>query len=372
MPATLSDIVNRTQPFRGAVRSLADFTLAHGREVPPATVLAAPDWSLYCIDVGTEQALFVELPPGTDLAAAAFVYMDQFDLAQRAIVMPLSMLEPLGEQVALPETFGILFSTGRCGSTLASRILAQIPDVWSLSEPDVLENLAFARFALPQERMVPLIRAATRLLFRPPEGRRISTFVIKPRAESVVQAPEFALALPQSRNVFMYRDAEGYVDSLYKFVQKLAGEGFHAPDFHANVVWPFCSVNAPPALWDAYFPGLSAPEDHAQTMVLGWTIRIDAYLAALKKGLRMDPMHYHDLNTDRRAETARLLAAFGIALDHLDLAMRAFEKDSQEGSGGERDKPETPLDEHQRQRLHADLARWGKPDYRIERLPAGG
>lgn len=371
MQATLSDIVDRNQFFPGAVRGLADFTLANGSEVLPETVLASPDWSLYCIDVETEQALFVELPPGTDLAAAAFVYMTQFDLAKRAIVLPLDLLEPLSEQVALPENFGILFSTGRCGSTLASRILAQIPEVWSLSEPDVLENLAFARFALPQELMIPLIRAATRLLYRPPEGRRISTFVIKPRAESVVQAPEFALALPQSRNVFMYRDAEGFVDSLYKFAQKLTGEAFNKPEFH-ELAWRLSSVNAPSALWHDYFPGRDDRLDHAPRMTLGWVLRIDAYLAALDKGIRMHPIHYHDLNTNRRAETVRLMAAFGIALDHLDLAMRAFEKDSQEGSGGERDKPATPLSEKQRQDLYADLARWGKLDYRSERLPSGG
>lgn len=372
MQAILSDIVDRNQNYPGNVRGLADFTLANGGEVAPETILASPDWSLYCIDVEREQALFVELPPGTDLAAAAFVYMAQFDLAQRAIVLPLAVLEPLSAQVALPENIGILFSTGRCGSTLASRILAQIPEVWSLSEPDALENLAFARFALPQERMVPLIRAATRLLFRPPEGRRISTFVIKPRAESVVQAPDYALALPQSRNVFMYRDAVGYVDSLYKFLQKLTGEAFNAPEFREDG-WRYSSVNAPSGMWDDYFPGRGGERyDFAACVTMGWVLRIDAYLAALDKGIRMHPMHYHDLNTDRRGETARLLAAFGIALDHLDLAMRAFEKDSQEGSGGERDKPATPLSEKQRQNVLADLARWGKPDYRTGRLPSGG
>jgi len=371
MSAVLSEITARHHAHTGAVSSPSDFTLSDGQQVPPEIVLSSPDWSLYSIDAEKGIAMFVELPPGTDLATAAFVYMTQFELAVRAVVMPLDLLGPLSQQVELPENFGILFSTGRCGSTLASRILAQIPDVWSISEPDVLQNLAFARFHIPQEQMVPLLQAVTRLLFRPPAGRKVRSFVIKPRAESVVQAPEFAQALPESRNVFMYRDAEGFVNSLHKFVQKLIGqEAALAPDGWL-IGWPFSSINAPFDLLDDYFPEDRDTVDHVSVMTMGWVIRMDAYLDALENGIQMQPLHYQDLNTNRSEETGRLLRAFGISPSHIDLAMKAFETDSQAGTGGDRDLPSIPLTKAQRARVQELLVRWERPDYRAGRLPVG-
>lgn len=368
MTANLHEIIDRQQSFAGAVRDISDFILNCGREVSPDAVLASPDWSLYAIDVETERALFVELPAGTDLAQAAFVYMTQYALARRVIIMSLDQMVALSERVSLPENFGILFSTGRCGSTLASRILAQIPDVWSLSEPDVFENLAFARFLIPQGRMIELIRAATRLVFRPPVGRDIRTFVIKPRSESIVQAPEFAKAVPQSRNVFMYRDAEGYVNSLYQFVQKMVGHDVFFSPAIDNLGWPFTSVNAPPELLDNFFPEGRDKAGTSETMAVGWVLRIRAYLDAVEQGLRMQPLHYRDLNTNRRSETARMLQGFAISLDHLDLAMKGFEEDSQKGTGGDRALPAIPMDEVQRARIKELIERWGMKSYEDERL----
>lgn len=372
MTAVLSEITGRQKAFAGDIVSLGDFTLGQGREVGPEIVLSSSDWSLYAIDVEKGFAMFVELPAGTDLSTVPFVYMAQFDRAVRAVVLPIDLLEPLSQKVVMPESLGILFSTGRCGSTLASSILAQVPGVWSLSEPDCLNNLAFARFQLPQNRMIPLISTAMRLLCRPPADLNIRTIVIKPRSESMIQAPEFALALPHSRNVFMYRDAEGFTNSLYQFVQKLIGpEMFFGSADAWQIGWPFSSVNAPLDLLDDYFPDDRASVGFAETMLLAWVLRMDAYRAALDHGIKMQPLHYHDLNTRRREETARLLGAFGIPLDHIDLAMRGFEKDSQSGTGGDRALPARPLDDGQRRRIYHLLARWGKPDYREERLPTG-
>ncbi len=372
MDAALYPIIDRAHAFAGAVRSLSDFTLGPGRDIDPVMAVQSPDWSLYAVDIESRRAMFVELPKGTDLGNASFVYMTQFDLAQRAIIVPLELLEPLSRQRAAPENMGMLFSTGRCGSTLASRILAQIPDVWSLSEPDILENLAFARCSVPSKEMVPLIRAATRLLFNPPAGRKIRTFVIKPRSESVLQASDYAAALPQSRNIFMYRDAAGYVNSLYRFAQKMIGpEVFFGPEMDA-ISWPLSSANAPQSLSDEYFPEGRNPSNTSDVMAMGWAIRMHAYLRAADIGVPMQPLHYADLNADRRAQTTLLLQGLGIRADHLDLAMRGFDEDSQKGTGGDRALPAIPLDDAQRARIAVLLGRWGLDDYATLRLPRVG
>lgn len=370
MTAYLHEITARSKDFGPQLSSPADFTLGPGQEVSPDMILASPDWSLYCLDFAEGKALFVEMPAGTNLAEAAFVYGAQFDLAQRAITVPLNSLENLANQIPLPANLAFLFSTSRCGSTLASRILAQLPNVWSLSEPDCYTNLAFERFTLPDGRAKSIIGAATRLLCRPPRGQNIDTIVIKPRSEAIMQAELFVQALPEARNIFLYRDAEGYVNSLYQFVQRALGaELFFSSVESWRVDWPYISVNAPLTLLDDYFGKehgeISRPEVHT----MAWLIRIEGYLAALDHGMPFQALHYHDLNTNRRAETERLLEGCGISTAHLDRAMRGFEKDSHSGAVTDNSHEAIPMDTEQRARVYAMLHRIGKSNYLTTRLP---
>ena len=152
MTALLHDILARKKDFWADVSKIDDFTLEPGSTVAHETVLRAPEWSLYCLDLEQDKALFVELPKGTDLAEAAFVYNAQFDTALRAVTMPLDTMIAMAHHVPDTTKLALLFSTGRCGSTLASRILARLPNVWSLSEPDYFTNLALARFTLDPAR----------------------------------------------------------------------------------------------------------------------------------------------------------------------------------------------------------------------------
>lgn len=371
MTAFISDILSRDRDYSAAEAQIDHFSFGPEQEVNPEIVVQSPDWSLYCIDIPRNLALFVELPAGMDLAKAPFVYTAQFEHAKRAVTVPLDMLGALSQQVETPPTLGMLFSTGRCGSTLASRILAEVPNVWSLSEPDCFLNLSMARYQMDEARIIELIGAAARLMCHPPKGLPVDVVVIKPRSELIVLAEEYVKALPESRNVFMYRDAEGYVNSIYRFVQRIVGEEafFNDPEVR-KIMWYFSSVNAPLSLMDEY---LSADEDATyivDVMALGWMLRTDAYLAALGHNVALQPLHYKDLNTDRRAETEKLLTGFGIPIEHTDVAMRAFERDAHEGSGSENAVPAHPLDDAQRERVHELLLRWQKANYTSDRLPA--
>ena len=370
MTALLHGISARKKDSWAEVARIGDFALDPGSEVAPDTILSAPEWSLYCLDLEQGTALFVELPKGTDLGDAAFVYTVQFDSAQRAITMPLDTMEALAHNVPDTTELALLFSTGRCGSTLASRILAKLPNVWSLSEPDYCTNLALARFSLDLDRTAALIAAATRLTCRPPAGRQIDTVVIKPRSEAIMQADCYARALPKARNVFLYRDLESYAGSIYKFVQRLMGdEAFFSSVEFWRTDWPIISVNAPLSLLDEYFGLERGQVSFAEVMVIAWDIRINAYLTALQNGSLFTALHYTDLNSDRRAGTARLLAGCGISSSRLDLALQGFDRDSQAGSGIEKSLPACEMTDTDRANIHAALRRLGKTDYRNARLP---
>lgn len=367
MTGRLHEITARRKDFWAGVSKIDDFTLGPARDVSPDKILTSPDWSLYCLDFTQGKALFVELPAGTNLAETPFVYVAQFEHALRAITVPMDLVEDLGGKLASPPQLAFLFSTGRCGSTLASRILAQLPGVWSLSEPDCYTNLALGRFSLEPARARTLIAAATRLLCRPPRGVQVDTIVIKPRSEAIMQAENLGQAVPGARNIFMYRDAESYVNSVYKFEQRVLGEEqFFSSTESWRTVWPIISINSPLTLLDEYFGMERGEIARPEILTMAWDIRIEAYLAALRNG---GNFHYSDLNTNREAEATRLLAGCGIPTTRLDLAMQGFQHDAHSGSGSANDIPAKSLDAAQRATIHVMLKRLGKTDYRTTRLP---
>jgi hypothetical protein len=104
-------------------------------------------------------------------------------------------------------------------------------------------------------------------------------------------------------------------------------------------------------------------------MTLVWDLRIDGYLRALRQGMSFIAIHYHDLNTDRAAETLRLLEACGISPRHLDRAMTAFLEDSHKGSAGANATPARPLNAEETARAIRLLALMGRRDYVDGRLP---
>jgi hypothetical protein len=369
MSVDLMEITARSKRWSADLSAISDFSFRASGQISEADLLGSPDWTLYCLDVPSRQAVFVELPPGSDLSQAAFVYTLQFTTARRAALMPFDEFIAASHRITPPAGLTFLFSTGRCGSTLASRILSQIPEVWSLSEPDYLTNLAVARLMLAPDELTDLIRAATSWTCRPPRGRNPETIVIKPRSEPVLIANACQRAFPGLRNVFMYRDHLGYVNSCFKFVQRIAGpEDFFAEEAW-RPIWDFVMVGLPISTLDEWFAPDHGPIGWEEFMTLVWDLRIEGYLQALRQGMSFTAIHYDDLNTDRAAETQRLLRACGISTRHLDEAMSAFAEDSHKGSISANATPARALNAEETARAVRLLALLGRRAYMGERLP---
>jgi hypothetical protein len=269
-----------------------------------------------------------------------------------------------------PENLSFLFSTGRCGSTLASRIFAQLPDVWSLSEPDAVTSIAVARLTHPRSDLVTLLRAATLWTCRPPAGRAPRSIILKPRSELTLIAELCQEAFPQSRNVFMYRDLLGYANSMSKFLQRAFDPAVILSDAeYWREFWGMVMVGTPLSMLEDCFPPDHGPIIGPEFFTLMWDMRIEGYLKALRRGMTFTAVHYTDLNRNREAETARLFAGCGIPPEHLGLAMRGFDQDSHEGSITRNETPAIPLSVKHRDRALTLLARLGKRDYVDARLP---
>jgi hypothetical protein len=363
----LMSIVSRSRQWAASMASLADFVLAETGAISAQAVLEDARWSLYVLDPEVDQAIFVHLPEGRDLSAAAFVYSDQFEAAQHVVVMPLGQFIALSAALDAPRRLSFLLSTGRCGSTLASRILAKVPDCVSLSEPDCYSSIALARLTLSDARTVDLIRAATLWLCRGLASDE--AVVIKPRSEAVLQAASYAQAFPRASMLFMYRDHLGFANSSFKFMQRVTGViAPPEPQESWRPLWSRLMVGQSSAVLDDLFPPAYGVVGWAEFITLMWDLRMEACLAAARRGVPFQALHYEDLNRDREAETTRLLLGCNLSADALPLAMTAFAADSHKGSSTANTKPARGLNEVERARATALLGRLGKHDYLVERL----
>lgn len=369
MEAKLFRIAARRKEKAFQLTSPDDFDLVPEGRIGVAELAASPDWTLYAVDIARQQAVLVLMPPGTDLSAATFVYHHQYENALRAAIVDFGDLIAASHAITPPQSLSFLFSTGRCGSTLASRIFAQLPDVWSLSEPDVMTGIAVARLSHARADLVALLRATTLWTCRPPAGHAPRSIILKPRSEVTLIAELCQEAFPQSRNVFMYRDLLGFLNSISKFLQRAYGPAVILSDAENWREFKTALVGTPVSVLEECFPPDHGPIIWPEFITLMWDLRIEGYLKALRRGMTFTAVHYTDLNRNRRAETARLLAGCGIAPEHLDLAMHGFDQDSHQGSITRNDTPAMPLSPVHQERALTLLARLGKRDYVDARLP---
>ncbi|MEP1536030.1 MAG: hypothetical protein ABJQ34_02925 [Paracoccaceae bacterium] len=369
MDAKIHHILSRNKDIAVGHALIDDFDLAPGVACDAAIVVQSPNWSLYSLDFTNGVAVFVELPSSFDLGQAAFVYQVQYAHAVRVLTVPFAQMVALAKTLARPDNLTFLLSTGRCGSTLASRILANIPDVWSVSEPDVFTLLAFHRSELPSDLMQDLLTACTRLLFRPPQGQDIRSFVIKPRSEAMLISDHLQKALPDARCVFLYRDVGTYANSMHRFVQRIFQvDEPQLDDTYFELRWRISSVGSPVEEMSRWFPEGYGGLEHDDFLALAWTFRMKAAQKLIATGQRIASIHYADLITNRRIETTRLLNACGVGADRIETALLGFETDAHTGTIGENTVPATPLSRERIKRVEQQVIQWGMPTYDQERL----
>jgi hypothetical protein len=348
-------IVGRDRPIEVDPARFDHFRLGPGEPVDEDVLVRDATWSLYAMDPDHDRAMLVQLPSSIDLAAQPFAYVAQFDHAERAAVVPIDRLLAMADHVGTPAKLVHLFSTGRCGSTLASRIFAELDGVWSVSEPDAIAQLVTRRHEYGTERMRAMLRAVSRWSYRPLRPRHGQTCVLKYRSEALFNAADFLAATPESVALFLYRDLLGWVDSTYRFAQK------HGLDVTSGatvapgaVVWPIVAADAPVGMVADICDVASPTTPFEVVLVALWTLRVEAFSEAVGTGASFPAFSYDELNHDRERTVSGLLRVLGQDTpDNRIRAMRAYDDDSQQGTAGARDQPARRLDDDQRARVRA-------------------
>jgi len=169
-----------------------DFVLEPGTQADPSRLFDA-DVSPYCFDFEERKLYCVSTP---DIAGATFFYQAQRQRARSVIKAPFAALP---EATASPT---LIFSIGRCGSTLLHRAIdaAGVPTV---SEPDYFTQAALLR--VKDAALQSLIGRATQLL---------PYAVVKLRAECSHAPLLIAGAFREPRIVFVVRDPADWAASV--------------------------------------------------------------------------------------------------------------------------------------------------------------
>jgi hypothetical protein len=191
MSVTEHEVHRRTANLT-AVAQPADFVLRPGRPAAPERLLD-PDVSPYCFDFDAGTLLCVSAP---DVRDATFLYQAQRQRARRVLVAPFAALPEA------PPSPTLIFSIGRCGSTLLQKAFAAA-GVGSVSEPDYFRQAVLQR---PHDDAVrDAVGRATALLGCP---------VVKLHAECANAPLVVAGAFRAPRVMFVLRDAVDWADSV--------------------------------------------------------------------------------------------------------------------------------------------------------------
>lgn len=188
----------------------------------------------YALDDSRRRMIFVEIPLESSLTKstkeANFFYQLQRVSTCGMYAVPYDIVNQVASEQAGNEALEnsiMLYSTGRCGSTLFSKVLDSTGcGVQSLSEPDVYTQMVFqlgyaerhspAVAAARRAEGVQLLRSYTQLLVqamrrREPERPHVC---IKFRSQVSMILPEMKEALPEAKHVFLYRNCIDVTDSF--------------------------------------------------------------------------------------------------------------------------------------------------------------
>jgi hypothetical protein len=329
MSAYVFEIAGRTRRHPVMPVDPADFEPGEGAPIDARIVLEQPNISLYCLDPQHQRALFVETHPDVDLTAAPFYYQAQYEAAERLIGVPYALCHQLAQDVTLEErNLLLIYSVGRCGSTLVSKVLNATDGVVSLSEPDVYTQLLQLRAeGMPDDELANMLETSTRLLYATTQVRsRGSRCALKFRSEVIEFGQIFAERFAQARIVFLYRQLESWARSAGRMFR------IYDPADAERVARIYQHFKDTMPLFATYATRRGAAPLSAVFLASLWASTMQRALELQAAGHAMVAMRYEDLQADPRRTLMAFFDACELALTRPEALDAILAQDSQAGT----------------------------------------
>jgi hypothetical protein len=284
-----------------------------------ASVSSNANIAPYCLDHEARHMIFAETSPEADASMAPFYYQGQFEAATRLIAAPYDLAHQLAMRASARfEELVLLYSVGRCGSTLVSKLWQRLQDTYSVSEPDVFTDISKLRDGrqLDDGEALQLLGTAVRLVYKP--RRACTRFVLKFRARCIDTAELMHWLFPAAKLLFIYRNAFDCIDS---YVRVFGDEPVDEPTLRRA----FPLANGVGA--DSWYRlgRLGGP-------LVGWADGIRRYLVMRERGLPFVAVRYEDLVKDPQRSIAQLLRHCGAPALPVGRISEVMAGDSQSGT----------------------------------------
>ena len=334
--ATNALVLNIRQKVRHnptAFVSLRDFDVTPGGTVSLQTIAQNPHITLYALDHFSKEAIFVETPPNVDLAERPFLYQAQYDHAIRLYSMNYKSFLKLADLVRQPDKPLILIhSVGRCGSTLLSNVFNNLPDVLSLSEPEAFTEIVKRREAngRNEDEMACLLDAVLQVQCRPmSQTAAPQMYAIKFRSFSTVMIDLLHRVAPQSKHIFLYRNAEDRARSIARAFKTVEAENEALDTTNMRVRTKFV-----PLLSQYADRAANGKLSKVEFSMLAWLSGMQKYLELHATGIPMCAVRYEDMIAHPEPIVRHLYEYCGLPTtpERVALGVQAFERDSQQGT----------------------------------------
>ncbi len=321
--------------------SINSFKLSGGSPVDAQLIMGNPQVSIYCADVKNRKIVFVETPPGLDLSAAPFYYLAQYEHATKAITLPFDDFIRLTEALPYPDKkFLFLYTVGRAGSTLLTQIFANDPDTVAISEPDILSDFSLLAQKSPLQKayVEKLLLPCFKFFSSSTATAGKQRILIKPRGFCIEMGEIIHTVLPDAKGIFLYRNAKPVIESFIRAFSIAGVLGLLRDTVPSRMLLTYLIKRYKTTFAD-YFPCIN--EYRLETIFkTGWTgvLCIDwlsimkAYVALYRNGMDAKAVLYEDIINHPQETISQLFRYCNIPDDRIALALKALERDSQEGT----------------------------------------
>lgn len=201
----------------------------------------SPDYFLHDLDFVNRRGLIVKLDEAI-YRRASFLDQRALKADTRGAWFPWDALYRHAEALKPSTPAYFIFHVSHCGSTLLSRLLAELPGSEPLREPLALLGLAMQHRELDRpasrldspawERLFTLVFTLLSRSHRP--GERV---IVKATSACANLLPTLEAHSPASRALLLYTDLEGWLANMLRDEQVRENGRFYAPawftDFHA-------------------------------------------------------------------------------------------------------------------------------------------
>ena len=343
-PAEVLRIRRKRRRHPLATASLAGFRVSHAGMANAGMLLDNPCLSLYCLDEPGRRAIFVETPAGVDLTSEPLLHLAQHRHAIRLLAVPYATLDAMADATSdRAPPLRLVYSCGRSGSTLLSRMFALAEGCVSLSEPDAFTQMVFMDLA--PEDIVRRMRTLIWALCRPggAGGREMAPhYMVKFRSMCVEHAELMHRAFPDARSLFLYRNAFDYVTSSMRafrhpapvwnllerscrwpVVRTLVESVIRRYFVHLARMAPMVGRYTPNQIVRMGLPGLLA---------LAWLSSLHRYLELREAGRPIAAVLYDDLVAHPASMWKGIVSHYGMESSATGNALAALSEDSQRGT----------------------------------------